>query len=666
MGRHVVGWLLSCSVFLAAGLAGCTERAGTGDHPDASLLFDANLALDARPDAPLGCHVDADCGDRLSCTIDHCTDGVCQHVPCIDCCSGGRVCDPLIGCAAPSQPCAQDADCMDAQPCTLDACRNHVCEHRPTDALCPSGQICIGAIGCTPRPPDHCATAADCSSIGFCYGTWSCETEFGCVFVDATNCDDTMACTTDRCDGATQACVHEGRDADADHHVDATCSGGDDCNDTSMTVHPGATEACNGVDDDCDTHVDEGCCAAGPCTTSCGTQGMTSCNPDGTVGACMPPIEICNGTDDDCDTRLDETFDCVRGAASPCTTSCSSMGSSVCDTTCHAGACVPPAETCNGMDDDCTGGPDNGLGCVLGASMACGTTCGSTGSRSCIATGGSCGYDACVPPAETCNGVDDNCNGSRDEGLGACYAGEMRNCSALGFISGSATCRSDCSGFDTSTCSNCGNGVRAGTEQCDMGDLGGNTCLTAPGGFNGGTLQCFPSCTYNTTSCTRCGDMVRNGPEQCDGADLASATCATRGFTGGGTLGCSATCTYNTSACIWSPTGTWVVTPGVNYYCAFGSVSLSFGNLTFTDTGTALSVSGGGINCTMTGASARTSHMIDVSCGLTGGCNEAYHLVGTFSTDLSTWTGTFTAGFTGSGCAGCTTHTYMNITGSRP
>ena len=32
-----------------------------------------------------------------------------------------------------------------------------------------------------------------------------------------------------------------------------------DCNDTNPAVHPGASEACNGVDDDCDAQTDEGC-----------------------------------------------------------------------------------------------------------------------------------------------------------------------------------------------------------------------------------------------------------------------------------------------------------------------------------------------------------------------------------------------------------------------
>ena len=124
-----------------------------------------------------------------------------------------------------------------------------------------------------------------------------------------------------------------------------------------------------------------------------------------------------------------------------------------------------------------------------------------------------------------------------------------------------------------------------------------------------------------------------------------------------------ASCVYGTSMC--NPTRTWVVAPpGVNYYCASGAVSISFGTLMFDDTGTTLSVWGGGINCTMFGTSARVSRMIDVSCVLLGGCIETYHLVETFTSDMS-WTGTFTAEYSGGGCYGCVTQTFTGLTGTR-
>src|SRR5262245_20311838 len=74
--------------------------------------------------------------------------------------------------------------------------------------------------------------------------------------------------------------------------------------------------------------------------------------PDPADADCAAP-ESCNGADDDCDGTADEDFACVAGEATACTTSCGSAGTSTCTATCDVGACAPPAEECNGADDDC-------------------------------------------------------------------------------------------------------------------------------------------------------------------------------------------------------------------------------------------------------------------------------------------------------------------------
>ena len=159
------------------------------------------------------------------------------------------------------------------------------------------------------------------------------------------------------------------------------------------------------------TRCDEGTSRA--CMTSCGTTGSATCS-DGTFGSCAPPTESCdNGSDDDCDGTVDEGTDCSTGATEACVTDCGSSGSRTCGTECGWGSCMPPPETCNAADDDCDGSVDETSACAAGTTRDCTTDCGSTGSQTCTA---SCGWPLCTPPAETCNGSDDDCDGAVDEG----------------------------------------------------------------------------------------------------------------------------------------------------------------------------------------------------------------------------------------------------------
>ncbi len=71
--------------------------------------------------------------------------------------------------------------------------------------------------------------------------------------------------------------------------------------------------------------------------------------------------------------------------------------------------CVPSVETCNGLDDDCDGVIDDAL------SRTCATACG-TGTETCT-LGRWDGCTAPAPTAETCDNVDNDCNGLIDDML---------------------------------------------------------------------------------------------------------------------------------------------------------------------------------------------------------------------------------------------------------
>jgi hypothetical protein len=99
-----------------------------------------------------------------------------------------------------------------------------------------------------------------------------------------------------------------------------------DCDDTDASVHPGATESCNGVDDDCDGDTDEDDASDAPtwhadadadgwgdalsssraCEAPTGfVADATDC--DDADSAVYPGAdELCNDVDDDCDGDIDE------------------------------------------------------------------------------------------------------------------------------------------------------------------------------------------------------------------------------------------------------------------------------------------------------------------------------------------------------------------------
>ncbi len=267
------------------------------------------------------------------------------------------------------------------------------------------------------------------------------------------------------------------------------------------------TEICNTFDDDCDTFTDEGssicypsadggCTFAGgvwTCRGSCRT-GFQSCSggaPGACQGATISATEICNGLDDDCDGTVDEGWpnlggSCTNGQQGPCAAS----GTLVCDpadlTTpghyaCTAPPVIPGIEVCNGFDDDCDGTPDDNLPMPPFGQPCGGSTCG--GVLTCTAqgtvecTGQTCNTPGCV---ELCNAVDDDCDGTIDEGVtGGCTDCCMDTCCKF---DANNNCIEDCTAYQD-------------IGECDFGD---NLCVA--GGF-------------------ACVGYVGPKPEICDGLD---------------------------------------------------------------------------------------------------------------------------------------------------
>jgi hypothetical protein len=137
-----------------------------------------------------------------------------------------------------------------------------------------------------------------------------------------------------------------------------------------------------------------------------------------------PGIETCNGIDDNCDGQIDENL--TNGSCSAGAGACAKIGQKVCSNggwVCNAVAKSPTTEICNGIDDDCNGQVDEGLSggwCSTGYGA-----CAATGQMVCSGGAWTCNAVGQTPTAETCNGIDDNCDGQVDEGLSGaqCTAG---------------------------------------------------------------------------------------------------------------------------------------------------------------------------------------------------------------------------------------------------
>ena len=609
-GGDDVGNVPGTEVFQADGVStdGATPTdAVTGGDVNIGCDFDLNPSA-GEPGSP--CTSDADCVAGLCVTTPW---GQVCTATCTDCCPTGFSCEEVSAAAATRlclpvhgtlcRPCRADADCAGAGANTL--CVDYGDEGRfcgapcAGSADCPTGYECASQDGTDTTGVQQCVRAS-----GLC----------GCSLEAVDSSAETDCAVT---------------------NSSGTCTGVRKCGAGGLEACSAATpaaESCNGADDDCDGETDEEVPAT-PCVPAGGVcAGAEVCTGGELVCEALPKgDETCNGQDDDCNGTIDDGFpnldgdslaDCVDGDidgdGAPNDKDCSPNDAAV----------SPSAvEVCNGQDDDCADGVDNG--CDDDKDTFCDSSMGVTEGASC--TPGDCNDElGAVSPdaAESCNGQDDDCDGNVDADLAqpcddknACTldscAGEA-GCTASAVLDGTdcgqglwcvnSSCSAkpscgdgllnqpsevcddgdtdDTNGCDSAcrvaagyTCSDqpsdcstdCGDGVVAGTEQCDSaGDTDGCTdCKIAPGfacagapsvcaatcgdGVLAGAETCDDensdpadgcdacqvvpgwSCDPLTGTCTTgCGDKVIAGPEMCDDAGLVDGD------------GCSASCVLET------------------------------------------------------------------------------------------------------------------------
>ncbi len=431
-----------------------------------------------------------------------------------------------------------------------------------------------------------------CTAASLQTDPWNCGTcGHVCRYANAVG-----VCTAGACSMGACTPGHSDRDEDASNGCEASC----------WPTSP-ATEVCDSVDNDCNGAIDDvdlcadtscgacgrACGTASHATTSCQHSGDEACSPSNTAcaisscecsgaGNCWHDldgsnangceyacdvsnggVELCDGLDNDCNGQIDDgvaSTTCLGGTQGICadlvhagTTSCL-FGEVVC----NGPDVIRPGqypETCNGQDDDCNGAIDD-------ETTDTGATCGNAtlpctpGRIACVAGELTC-VGASSPSTETCDGIDNDCNGTIDDlsGLNAacdvplppptgatspCQAGVVQCVGGTLSCAGSThasstidTCGVDanCDGqltnqpdlqTDVHNCGACGNDCLAGAvhsgwacvnsvcafQGCQAGyyDNGG------PGDAVAGDKKCGYACTFASSQ-----ELCNGLDENCDG-----------------------------------------------------------------------------------------------------------------------------------------------------
>ena len=353
------------------------------------------------------------------------------------------------------------------------------------------------------------------------------------------------------------------------------------------------------------------------CGTACKVD--SDCPPGYGCDATATPSAQCRRTTGECAcsklaTQLGLQTDCsVTNENGTCTGTrrCDEAGLTACD------AKTPAAETCNGEDDDCNGTVDDIIPADCSAEGEAGTCAGKT-----FCDGGAEVCSAAAPKAETCNTLDDDCDGAVDEDTcadevpctddlctdtgnckhpvtaGSCLISGA--CVDAGAINPQNPCQK-CEPSKSTTTWTAANGV-----PCDDGKACTNNDLCAAGACAGTAYTCDDGLTCTDDACDGLGGCTTPITA---GACLIAGQCQTAGATkpGGGCLVCAPGIS----------TTDWTASEGAS--CDDGDPC------TLSDTCNGGLCTGKAINCSSLGDSCNLGICVGGACAkspVPGGCDD--------------------------------------------